>query len=277
MNYTFDDAAAPEQHATQYFEMVGNRAIFHKGWTAVAKHKDPWLGSDHGLDEDRWELYDVETDWTQSHDLAAEQPERLAELQRLFLIQAARFNVLPLDIRSAERFNPELAGRPALITGQSQTLYRGMRRLSENSAVNVKNKSFTVTAKVEVPETGARGSSSPRAARYGGWSFYVTEGRLAFAYNLLGIHTDIVRSGSPVPAGEQELACTSRTTVDGLGKGGDVTLVVGGSRSARAASSARSRSSSRSTRPSTSARTWPRPSRATTAAPATSSRGRSTG
>ena len=227
MNYTFDDAAAPEQHVTQYFEMVGNRAIFHKGWTAVAKHKDPWLGSDHGLDEDRWELYDVETDWTQSHDLAADQPEKLAELQRLFLIQAARFNVLPLDIRTAERFNPDLAGRPSLITAQSQTLYRGMRRLSENSAINIKNKSFTVTAKVEVPETGAEGVLIAQGGAYGGWSFYVTEGRLAFAYNLLGIHTDVVRSGSPVPAGEQELRVHFAYDGGGLGKGGDVTLFVG--------------------------------------------------
>ena len=116
MAYCFDDAAAAEQHTTQYFEMVGNRAIYHLGWTAVAKHKDPWLGSDHGLDDDVWELYDVEEDWTQSNDLAAEHPEKLAELQRLFLIQAARFNVLPLDIRSAERFNPDIAGRPQLLT-----------------------------------------------------------------------------------------------------------------------------------------------------------------
>lgn len=127
MNYTFDGegAEADEQHETQYFEMVGNRAIYHKGWTAVAKHKDPWLGSDHGLDDDVWELYNVEEDWTQSHDLAAEEPERLAHLQRLFLIQAARFNVLPLDIRTAERFNPDLAGRPTLQVGTSQKFYPG--------------------------------------------------------------------------------------------------------------------------------------------------------
>ena len=118
---------------TQYFEMLGNRAIYHKGWTAVAKHKDPWLASDHGLDDDVWELYNIEEDWTQSHDLAAEEPERLAQLQRLFLIQAARFNVLPIDIRSAERLNPYIAGRPELITGTTQTFYPGMKRLSENT------------------------------------------------------------------------------------------------------------------------------------------------
>ena len=119
MAYTFDDAKAEERHTTQYFEMVGNRAIYHLGWTAVAKHKDPWAGSTHGLDDDVWELYDVDEDWTQANDLANDHPDKLAELQRLFLIQAARFNVLPLDIRSGERFNSDIAGRPVLIRGTS--------------------------------------------------------------------------------------------------------------------------------------------------------------
>ncbi|AQA21228.1 sulfatase family protein [Rhodococcus sp. MTM3W5.2] len=224
MNYTFADADAAEQHVTQYFEMVGNRAIYHKGWTAVAKHKDPWLGSDHGLDEDVWELYDVENDWTQSNDLAAEYPDKLAHLQRLFLVQAARFNVLPMDIRTAERFNPDLAGRPALITAQSQTLYRGMRRLSENSAINIKNKSFTVTAKVEVPADGVNGVIVAQGGAYGGWSFYALDGKLAFAYNLLGIDTAIVRSDTSVAPGKQELRVHFAYDGGGLGKGGTVSL-----------------------------------------------------
>ncbi|TJZ76551.1 arylsulfatase [Rhodococcus oryzae] len=227
MNYTFADAGAAERHETQYFEMLGNRAIYHKGWTAVAKHKDPWVGSDHGLDEDVWELYDVEKDWTQSHDLAAEHPEKLAHLQRLFLIQAARFNVLPMDIRSAERMNPDLAGRPALITAQSQTFYRGMRRLSENSAINIKNKSFTVTATVEVPDGGVNGVIIAQGGAYGGWSFYTVDGTLAFAYNLLGISTDIVRSDSTVPAGTKELRLHFAYDGGGLGKGGTVSLFAG--------------------------------------------------
>src|SRR6476661_10451204 len=168
MNYSFDDADAAERHETQYFEMLGNRAIYHKGWTAVAKHKDPWLASDHGLDDDVWELYNIEEDWTQSHDLAAEEPERLAHLQRLFLIQAARFNVLPMDIRSAERMNPSIAGRPELITGTTQTFYPGMRRLSENTTINIKNRSYTVTAKVVVPQSGAEGVVIAQGGAYGG-------------------------------------------------------------------------------------------------------------
>jgi len=227
MNYSFDDADADERHVTQYFEMVGNRAIYHKGWTAVAKHKDPWLGSDHGLDDDVWELYNVEEDWTQSNDLAAEHPDRLAHLQQLFLVQAARFNVLPLDIRTAERFNPDLAGRPQLVTGTSQTFYSGMRRLSENSTINVKNKSFTVSAAVTLPDGPAAGVLIAQGGAYGGWSFYLHEGRLAFAYNLLGIQTDIVRSEDAVPAGTTEVRAHFAYDGGGLGKGGTVTLHAG--------------------------------------------------
>lgn len=228
MNYSFDDAGAEEQHTTQYFEMLGNRAIFHKGWTAVAKHKDPWTGSTHGLDDDVWELYNVEDDWTQSNDLAAKEPERLANLQRLFLIQAARFNVLPMDIRSAERMNPDIAGRPSLITADSQTFYPGMRRMSENSTINIKNKSFTVSAQVTVPEGGVDGVLIAQGGAYGGWSFYTHGGLLKFAYNLLGISTDIIASDSAAPAGEHELRAHFAYDGGGYGKGGTVTFHVDG-------------------------------------------------
>ena len=130
----------------------------------------------HGLDDDVWELYNVDEDWTQSNDLAAEHPEKLAELQRLFLIQAARFNVLPLDTRSAERFNPDLVGRPTLIRGNSQTLWPGMKRLSENSAINTKNKSHTVSADITVPDGGAEGVIIAQGGRFGGWSLFAKDG-----------------------------------------------------------------------------------------------------
>jgi len=229
MNYSFDDAEAEERHTTQYFEMVGNRAIYHKGWTAVAKHKDPWLGSSRGLDEDVWELYNIEEDWTQSHDLAAQEPERLAHLQQLFLIQAARFNVLPLDIRTAERFNPDLAGRPALITADSQTFYPGMRRMSENSTINIKNKSWTVTASASVPDDSPlTGVVIAQGGAYGGWSFYAHDGRLKLAYNLLGIQLDIVASDTAVAAGDRVLSAHFAYDGGGVGKGGTVTLLVDG-------------------------------------------------
>ena len=227
MNYSFDDAAAEERHTTQYFEMLGNRAIYHKGWTAVAKHKDPWLGSSHGLDEDVWELYNIEEDWTQSNDLAAQEPERLAHLQQLFLIQAARFNVLPLDIRSAERLNPDLAGRPSLILGDSQTFYPGMKRMSENSTINIKNKSYTVEAQVTVPEgEPVSGVIIAQGGAYGGWSVYAHEGKLRYAYNLLGLETYILSSEQDLPTGDHDLRVHFAYDGGGYGKGGTITFHV---------------------------------------------------
>ena len=230
MAYCFDAADAAERHETQYFEMFGNRAIYHLGWTAVAKHKDPWAGSSRTPDEDPWELYNVEQDWTQSHDLAAEEPEKLAELQRLFLIQAARFNVLPLDVRSAERFNPDLVGRPVLIEGKSQTLYPGMKRLSENSAINVKNKSHTITAAVEVPDDGVDGVIIAQGGAFGGWSVFTIGGHLKYCYNVLGIQTYTVTADAPLPAGEQEISVEFAYDGDGLGKGGTVHLSANGTK-----------------------------------------------
>ncbi|MFT2816471.1 arylsulfatase [Leifsonia sp. A12D58] len=228
MNYSFNDTDAAEAHETQYFEMLGNRAIYHKGWTAVAKHKDPWLASSHGLDDDVWELYNVEADWTQSHDLASQEPERLAHLQRLFLIQAARFNVLPMDIRSAERLNDELAGRPALINRPTQIFYPGMRRLGENSVINVKNKSYTITALVEVPDDGVNGVILAQGGAFGGWSFYATDSTLKFAYNVLGIQEFLIGADSVVPAGSHEVQAHFAYDGNGLGKGGTITLSVDG-------------------------------------------------
>ena len=230
MAYCFDEADAPERHETQYFEMFGNRAIYHLGWTAVAKHKDPWLASSRTADEDPWELYNVEEDWTQSNDLAAEQPEKLAELQRLFLIQAARFNVLPLDVRSAERFNPDLVGRPVLIEGTSQTLYPGMKRLSENSAINIKNKSHTVTAAVEVPDDGVDGVIIAQGGAFGGWSVFTVGGLLKYCYNVLGIETYTVTADAPLSAGEQEVSVEFAYDGGGLGKGGTVHLSANGTK-----------------------------------------------
>ena len=146
MMSTLRSAEAPENHDVQYFEMFGNRGIYHNGWTAVTKHRTPWMFDSPSLDEDVWELY-APDDWTQAHDLAAENPEKLAELQRLWLIEAVKYNVVPLDDRSVERFDADIAGRPKLITGDTQTLFSGMRLL-ENCVLNIKNKSHSVTARI---------------------------------------------------------------------------------------------------------------------------------
>ena len=172
MLYSFDDADAPERHETQYFEMFCNRGIYHKGWSAVTKHRTPWaMGGETmpAFDDDVWELYDGNTDWTQSKDLSDEMPEKLHELQRLWLMEAVKYNVLPLDDRQIERLLPDLAGRPELVKGNSQVLFGGMGRLSESSVLNIKNKSFSVTADLEVPDGGAKGVIIAQGGHFGGW------------------------------------------------------------------------------------------------------------
>ncbi len=225
---TFDDPTAPEHRETQYFEMFVNRGIYHEGWTAVTRHSIPWKPTEMpAFDDDVWELY-APDDWTQAHDLSAEQPERLLELQRLFLIEAARYQVLPLDDRRFERFNADLAGRPQLVKGTTQLLYEGMGRLSENSVLNIKNKSHAITAQIDVPEGGAEGVLVAQGGAYAGWSLYLHEGRPAYCYNLFGLQRFKIYAEQPVPAGEHQVRMEFAYDGGGLAKGGDVTLYLDG-------------------------------------------------
>lgn len=228
MGYTFEDAEAPERHTTQYFEIFVNRGIYHQGWTAVTKHSTPWDGNAQmpALDDDVWELYGPD-DWTQARDLAAEQPDKLRELQRLFLLEAVRYNVFPLDDRRIERFDPGLAGRPQLISGNSQMLFPGMGRLTENSVVNIKNKSHAVTAEIVVGE-GDGGAIVAQGGAFGGWSLYLLEGRPVYCYNLLGLHRVKVAGPGPLAAGEHQVRMEFEYDGGGLGKGGRVDLYVDG-------------------------------------------------
>ncbi len=201
MAYSFDDAAADDRHTTQYFEMFCNRGIYHQGWTAVTRHSTPWVASEMpAFDDDVWELYGPD-DWTQARDLAKEQPAKLAELQRLFLMEAGRYNVLPLDDRRFERFNSDLAGRPQLVRGNSQILFGGMGRLSENSVVVIKNKSHAVTAQIVVPETGANGVIVSQGGAFGGFVLYAKDGKPAYCYNLFGLQQFKVYGSDPHPRG----------------------------------------------------------------------------
>jgi arylsulfatase A-like enzyme len=226
---TFDDPAAPERRETQYFEMFCNRGIYHKGWTAVTRHSVPWdmAAPLPSLDDDTWELYGP-GDWTQAHDLAAEQPDKLHELQRLFLIEAARYNVLPLDDRRAERFNPDLAGRPQLIRGTRQRLFGGMDRLTENSVLTLKNKSHAVTADIVVLNGSSSGVIVAQGGAFGGWSLYVTDGKPAYCYNLFGLQRFKVYGDAPVPSGEHQVRMEFIYDGGGLGKGATVWLFVDG-------------------------------------------------
>jgi len=229
MLYTFNDAKAAERRETQYFEMFCNRGIYHKGWTAVTRHGVPWLGSyKRTFDEDVWELYDTNKDWTQSKDLAKENPQKLAELQRLFLIEATKYSVLPLDDRTFERFNADLAGRPQLIKGKSQVLFGGMSRLSEGSMVVTHNKSYSVTAEIEVPASGANGVIVAIGGSIGGWSLYTLKGKLKHCYNFFGIERFFAEGTKPIPAGKHQVRLEFKYDGGGLAKGGDVSLFVDG-------------------------------------------------
>ncbi|MCG2840562.1 arylsulfatase [Sandaracinobacter sp. RS1-74] len=230
MVYSFDDAGATEKHQTQYFEMFGNRGIYHKGWSAVTKHRTPWdfYGQPPAFDDDVWELYDGNTDWTQSRDLAKERPEKLAELQRQFLFEATKYNVLPLDDRNAERLNPDIAGRPTLVHGTSQVFFEGMGRLNENSVINVLNKSHRVTALLEVPEGSANGVIINQGGIPGGWALYVKNRRLRYAYNHVGVTETIIAADAPIPAGEHNVSVDFKYDGGGLGKGAAIALYVDG-------------------------------------------------
>ncbi len=230
MLYSFNDADASERHELQYFEMFANRGIYHKGWSAVTKHKTPWVmvgGDLPAFDDDVWELYDGNSDYSQAHNLAAEQPEMLAALQRLWLIEATKYNVLPLDDRSAERIEPSMAGRPTLIRGNSQLFFAGMGRLSENSVVSIKNKSFSVTAEVAVAD-GADGVIIAQGGRFGGWALYFKDGKAKFVYNTLGIHEFTTAADTSIPAGTHQVRMEFAYDGGGLAKGGDVTLYYDG-------------------------------------------------
>ena len=230
MAYSFDDADTAERHETQYFEMFCNRGIYHQGWTAVTRHNTPWdpTAEQPALDNDRWELYGPD-DWTQAHDLATENPAKLQELQRLFLLEAAKYNVFPLDDRRAERFNADLAGRPQLIKGNRQLLFGGMGRLTENSVVVIKNKSHAVTAQLTVPDGGVSGVVVAQGGAFGGFSLYATDGgRPAYCYNLFGLQRFKVYGEEPIPAGDHQVRMEFAYDGGGLGKGGTVTLYVDG-------------------------------------------------
>jgi arylsulfatase A-like enzyme len=228
MSYSFDDASVAERRTTQYFEMFCNRGIYHEGWTAVTRHSIPWMATEMpAFSDDVWELYGPD-DWTQAHDLADQQPDKLAELQRRFLDEAKKYNVLPLDDRRFERFNPDLAGRPQLARGTSQLLFGRMGRLSENSILPLKNKSHAITAEIVVPDKGANGVILSQGGAFGGFALYAKDGRLAYCYNLFGLQRFKVYGESAIPAGEHQVRMEFGYEGGGLGKGGAVTLFVDG-------------------------------------------------
>jgi arylsulfatase len=179
------------------------------------------------IDDDVWELYGPD-DWTQANDIAGENPAKLAELQRLFLIEAAKYNVLPLDDRRVERFNADLAGRPQLVRGSTQLLFGGMGRLSENSVLVIKNRSHAVTANITVPDRGAEGVIISQGGAFGGWSLYTRDGKPKYCYNTFGLMSATVESDRVLTPGDHQVRMEFAYDGGGLAKGGTVTLYVDG-------------------------------------------------
>lgn len=230
MRYSFDDPAAADRRHTQYFEIAGNRGVYHDGWTAVTKHATPWLAMAElpAFADDVWELYGPD-DWTQSHDLSSEMPDKLRELQDLFLEEARRFNVLPLDDRRVERFDAVIAGRPQLITGNTQVLYSGMGRLTEAVVLNIKNVSHAVAADIEIPAEGAQGAIVAQGGAFGGWALYLrSDSTPVYCYNLLGLQLIKVAADAPLEPGRHRLVMTFDYDGGGPGRGGTARLLVDG-------------------------------------------------
>jgi len=230
MVYSFDDAKAKERHHTQYFEIFGNRAIYHDGWFARTIHKAPWEKHPRrGLAEDIWELYDTRTDFSLVNDLSKKEPKKLAEMQALFMKEAERNQVLPIDDRPFERINAALAGRPDLMAGRtSLTLAEGMTGMTENVFLNIKNKSKTITAEIEVPESGANGAIIVQGGRFGGWALYVKDGVPAYDYNFLGLQRFSIAAKEKLKPGKATIKFDFAYDGGGLAKGGLGTLYVNG-------------------------------------------------
>jgi arylsulfatase len=228
--YTFDDAKAPERHTTQYFELVGNRALYKDGWMAsTTPLRLPWMtfGAEVNPDDFKWELYNVNEDFSQAHNLAAKFPDKLKELQAAFEVEAKKFNVYPLDASFSERGNPAI--RPSLSRGRSEfVFYPGMKRIPEGSAPDFKNKSWTIAAEVNVPEGGANGVIATIGGRFGGWALLLLQGKPLFAYALSNQpkHKFKVQSPQPLAPGNHVIRVAFTYDGGGIGKGGTAKLLV---------------------------------------------------
>ena len=229
MLYAAHDANAEGRHTTQYFEMFGNRAIYHDGWMARVVHRVPWENEPiNTLENDVWELYNTTEDFSLTSDLASEHPEKLKELQDLFEKEAIANSVYPLDDRSYERFNAAIAGRPDLMGGRtSLTLADGMAGILENTFINEKNNSKTVTANVQL-KGNDKGVILAQGGKFGGWALYMDEGKPAYTYNWFGLDSYTVASPKKIRSESAEIKLQFDYDGGGTGKGGLATLYVDG-------------------------------------------------
>jgi arylsulfatase len=232
--YTFDEAKAEGRRKTQYFELVVNRALYHDGWMASAPSFVPWdPNRDEGWDPDKavWELYNLDEDFSQAHDLAAKHPEKLRELQDLWWVEAARYNVLPIDWRGTIRMNGELMGRPSLSGDLTKmTYYEGMTALPGAACLPMLNKSWTIKAEVQVPDDAAEGMIITQGGSEGGYGLYLREGKPVFVYNFLSLERPTFTGEAPLAAGKHVIEVDFAYDGGGLGKGADIALKVDGAK-----------------------------------------------
>jgi len=231
MLYTFNDAKAADRRKSQIFELVSNRGMYQNGWMASSIAYLPWAASRKGYDPNKakWELYNIDQDFSQANDLAAQDPERLKGLVDLWWAEAARHDVLPLDWRSIERLSEQVTGRPSLATGRKTLVYNTpLVALPEGSAPDLKNKSFTITAEVTIPATGAQGMIFTQGGITAGWGFYVQNRKLVGVHNYIDSERYRVVSTENVPTGKVTLVLDFNYEGGGMGKGGTLTLLANG-------------------------------------------------
>jgi len=231
MAYSFADGKAPSTRTTQYFEMLGNRAIYHDGWVAATTPTSaPWdpAGSDVDVITGyKWELYNVAEDFSESTDQAARNPDKLRELQLLFYAEAAKYNVLPLDNSKTQRLDPAI--RPSLTRGRTSfAYYEGMTRIPEGASPDIKNRSFAVTAQVEIPAGGAKGVVATQGGLFGGWALYLADGKPVFHYNFVDVAHYSVAAARPLAPGKHTIVVDFKYDGGGLGKGGTGSILVDG-------------------------------------------------
>jgi hypothetical protein len=230
--YTFDNANAAERHTTQYFELVGNRAIYKDGWMAsTTPLRLPWVtsGYEPNPDDFKWELYNINEDFSQANNLADKYPDKLKELQDVFDVEARKYNVYPLDSSFASRGDPSI--RPSLTHGRSEfTYYPGMVRIPEGSAPNFKNQSWVIAAEITVSDKGASGVLATMGGRFGGWALLMQDSRPQFIYALSNQPQHKFRIGSdqPLSAGNHVVRFGFKYDGGGIGKGANGTLFVDG-------------------------------------------------
>ena len=228
--YTFNDAGASENHTVQYFEMFGNRAVYQDGWFARTIHKLPWGQPLASLQDDKWELYNTLEDFSLANDLAAQNPDKLKAMQDLFMAEAEKYHVLPIDDRVLERTNAALVGRPTLLGDRTSVSYfEGMKAMGVDIFIDLRNTAYTITADVEV-KANSNGVIVCQGGRFGGLSLYVKNGKPAFTYNYLGLESTDVMASQPLQPGKYQIVYDFKYDGGGPGKGGIGTITVNGSK-----------------------------------------------